>query len=75
MNGVQKTIYHPNNLWFKEGTYQKRTDREVESINIYSEKNNRVAIFSRSTGKFITFCKPTLNEMENLNQTGNFGGI
>ncbi len=74
MDAVEEIVYDPNSLWFEEATYQGGTDREVESINIYSEKHNRIAVFLRSTGEFITFCEPTLNELEDLSQTANFGG-
>nr|QUS63772.1 hypothetical protein [Haslea silbo] len=74
MDTVEEIVYDPNNLWFEEGTYQGGTDRELESINIYNEKHNRIAVFLRSTGKFITVCESTLDELEDLSQTGNFGG-
>ena len=74
MNAVEEIVYDPNSLWFEKGTYQGGTDREVESINIYNEKHNRIAVFLRSTGEFITFCEPTLDELGDLSQTENFGG-
>jgi len=73
MDVVEEMVYDPNSLWFEEGTYQGGTDRKVESINIYNEKHNRIAVFMRSTGEFITFCEPTLDELEDLSQTANFG--
>ena len=70
MNAVEEIVYDPNSLWFEtnslwfeKGTYQGGTDREVESINIYNEKHNRIAVFLRSTGEFRTFCEPTLNQL------------
>lgn len=74
MDVVEEIVYDPNSLWFEEATYQAGTDRELKSINIYNEKHNRIAVFLRSTGEFITFCEPTLNELEDLIQTANFGG-
>lgn len=74
MDVVEEIVYDLNTLWFEEATYQGGTDREVESINLYSEKHNRIAVFLRSTGEFITFCEPTLDELEDLSQTANFGG-
>lgn len=74
MDVVEEIVYDPNTLWFEEATYQGGTDREVESINLYSEKHNRIAVFLRSTGEFITFCEPTLDELEDLSQAANFGG-
>ena len=38
---------------FEDGRYEGGTTREVESINIYNEEANRVAIFNRSTGEFV----------------------
>lgn len=74
MHVVEEIVYDQNSVWFEEGTYQGGTDRELESINIYNEEHNRIAVFLRSTGEFITFCEPTLNELEDLSQTTNFGG-
>jgi hypothetical protein len=74
MNVVEEIVYDPNTLWFEEATYQGGTDRELESINLYSEEHNRVVVFLRSTGEFISFCEPSLNEVEDLSRTENFGG-
>jgi len=74
MDAVEEMVYDPNTLWFEEATYQGGTDRELESINLYSEKHNRIAVFLRSIGEFITFCEPILEELEDLSQTANFGG-
>jgi hypothetical protein len=74
MDVVEEIVEDPTSLWFEEGTYQAGTDRELESINIYNEKHNRIAVFLRSIGEFITFCEPTLGELENLSQTANFAG-
>ena len=74
MDVVEKIVEDPNSIWFEEGTYQGGTTREVESINIYNEEDNRIAIFKRSIGEFITFCEPTPDELENLKATDNFGG-
>ena len=74
MHVVEEIVYDQNSVWFEEGTYQGGTDRELESINIYNEEHNRIAVFLRSTGEFITFCEPTLNELEDLSQTTNFKG-
>lgn len=68
INAVEEIVYDPNSLWFEKRTYQGGTDREVESINIYNEKHNRIAVFLRSTSEFITFCEPTLDELEDLSQ-------
>ena len=74
MDVVEEIVENPNSIWFEDGTYQGGTNRQVESINIYNEEENRIAIFKRSTGEFMTFCEPTDNERENLLETGNFGG-
>ena len=71
---VEEIVKNPNSIWFEDGTYQGGTNREVESINIYNEEENRIAIFKPSTGEFITFCEPTDDEREDLLETGNFGG-
>ena len=59
---------------FKHGTYQGGTNRKVDSINVYNEEKNRLAIFKQSTGEFITFCEPNGDEHDELLETGNFGG-
>ena len=74
MDTVEEIVENPNSIWFEEGTYQGGTSREVESINIYNEEENRIAIFKRSTGEFITFCEPDEDEQNDLIKTGNFGG-
>lgn len=74
MDAVKEIVYDPNSLWFEEGTYQRGRDQEVESINIYNERHNRIAVFMRSTNEFITFCEPSLDELEDLSQITNFGG-
>ena len=63
-----------NSLWFEKGTYQGNTTRELESINVYNDEYNRIAIFNRLTGEFVTFCEPNKIEYEDLMETGNFGG-
>ena len=74
MDGVEEIVENPNSIWFEEGTYLSGTNREVKSINIYNEEQNRIAIFKRSTGEFITFCEPNKVDREDLLETGNFGG-
>ena len=74
MSGVEEVVENPNSIWFEESFYQGGTSREVEFINIFNEEENRVAIFKRSTGEFITFCEPDEDEIEDLVETGNFGG-
>nr|YP_010472364.1 hypothetical protein N4L43_pgp145 [Pleurosigma intermedium]UVG41975.1 hypothetical protein [Pleurosigma intermedium] len=74
MDVVEEIIENPNSIWFEDGTYQAGTNREVKSINIYNEEENRIAIFKRSTGEFMTFCEPNDDEREDLLETGNFGG-
>ena len=45
MDTVEEIVENPNSIWFEEGTYPGGTSREVESINIYNEEENRIAIF------------------------------
>ena len=73
MDAIEEIAEDPNSIWFEEGTYQGGTNREVKSINIYNKEENRVVIFKRSTGEFITFCEPKNDEREDLLETGNFG--
>jgi len=35
---------------------------------------NVIAVFKKSTGKFVTTCQPDLYEDNELLETGNFGG-
>ena len=74
MNVIEALIEDSNSVWFENGTYQGGTDRQVQSINLYNQEENRILIFKQSTGEFITFCEPTEAEGKNLLKTGNFGG-
>ena len=74
MDVVEGIVEDPNSIWYEEETYQGGTICEVDSINIYNEEANRIVIFERSTGQFITFCEPTLEELKDLRATDNFGG-
>lgn len=74
MDVVEEIVENPNSIWFEDGTYQGGTNREVESINIYNQEEDRIAIFKQSTGEFITFCESNDVEREDLLETGNFGG-
>ena len=74
MDVIEEIVENPNSIWFEAGMYQRDTTREIESINIYNEEQNRVIIFTRETGEFITFCQPDKFEVDDLMKTGNFGG-
>jgi len=74
MDIIEAIAEDPNSQWFEKGTYQADTNREIESINIYNEEANRVVVFKRSTGEFVTFCQPTSKEYDDLMETSNFGG-
>ena len=58
----------------KDGTYQGGTDREFEAIHIYDLDKKVIAVFKKSTGKFVTTCELTAKEDAELKATGNFGG-
>ena len=63
-----------NVRWFEDGTYQGGTDREFEAIHIYDLDKKVIAVFKKSTGKFVTTCELTAKEDAELKATGNFGG-
>jgi len=63
-----------NVRWFEDGTYQGGTDREFEAIHIYDLDKQVIAVFRKSTGKFVTTCELTEKEDAELKATGNFGG-
>ena len=63
-----------NVRWFEDGTYQGNTSREFEAIHIYDLDEQVIAVFNKSTGKFVTTCKLTTKEDAELKATGNFGG-
>jgi hypothetical protein len=63
-----------NVQWFEDGTYQGETDRGFEAIHIYDLDKQIIAVFKKSTGKFVTTCKLTAEEDAELKATGNFGG-
>lgn len=63
-----------NVQWFEDGTYQSGTDREFEAIHIYDLDKKVIAVFKKSTGKFVTTCQLDRDEHDELLETGNFGG-
>ena len=63
-----------NVQWFEDGTYQGGTDRGFEAIHIYDLDKRIIAVFKKSTGKFVTTCELTAKEDAELKATGNFGG-
>ena len=64
-----------NNVeWFEDGTYQGGTDRGFEAIHIYDLDKKVIAVFKKSTGKFVTTCQLDRDEHNELLKTGNFGG-
>lgn len=74
---MQSIVNMPNRdnvQWFEDGTYQGNTSREFEAIHIYDLNEQVIAVFQKSTGKFVTTCKLTPEEDAELKATGNFGG-
>ena len=63
-----------NVQWFENGTYQGGKDREFEAIHIYDLDKRVIAVFKKSTGKFVTTCELTAKEDAELKATRNFGG-
>ena len=59
---------------FEDGTYQRGTDREFEAIHIYDLDKQVIAVFKKSTGKFVTTCQLDRDEHNELLETHNFGG-
>ena len=49
-------------------------DREFGAIHIYDLDKKVIAVFKKSTGKFVTTCQLDRNEHDELLETGNFGG-
>lgn len=60
--------------WFVNGTFQNGTKRQFEAIHIYDPSNQIIAVFEKSTRKFVTTCQLTPEEAIELRATGNFGG-
>lgn len=73
MQSIVDMLNRDNVKWFEDGTYQGGTDREFEAIQIYDVKNRVIAVFNKSTGKFVTTCQLTDDEDTELKKTGNFG--
>lgn len=63
MDEVEKIVLDQNSRWFKDGTYQAVTNLELKTTKIYKKELNRIAIFLRSTGEFLTFCEPNFAEV------------
>ena len=53
--------------------YQGGTTREFEAVHLFDKDTNVIAVFKKSTGKFVTTCDLTCDEREELLKTGNFG--
>ena len=74
---MQSVVDMPNRdnvKWYENGTYQAGTDREFEAIHIYDLDKQVIAVFKKSTRKFVTTCQLTNKEDAELKATGNFGG-
>jgi hypothetical protein len=74
---MQSIVNMPNREgveWFEDGTYQGSTNRGFEAIHIYDPINRVIAVFKKSTGKFVTTCQLDKEEDTELKATGNFGG-
>ena len=64
-----------NNVrWFEDGMYQGGTDKGFEAIHIYDLDKKVIAVFKKSTGRFVTTCQLTIEEHNELLKTRNFGG-
>ena len=74
MKSIVEMPNRENVLWFEEGSYQGGTDREFEAVHIYDPDKRVIAVFKKSTGKFVTTCQLTEAEDAELKATGNFGG-
>lgn len=74
---MQSIVNMPNRdnvRWFENGTYQGNTSREFEAFHIYDLDEQVIAVFKKSTGKFVTTCQLDRDEHNELLKTGNFGG-
>lgn len=74
---MQSIVDMPNRdnvQWFEDGTYQGGTDRGFEAIHIYDLDKKVIAVFKKSTKKFVTTCQLDGDEHDELLETGNFGG-
>lgn len=74
---IRSIVNMPNRdnvQWFEDGTYQGGTDRGFEAIHIYDLDKKVIAVFRKSTGKFVTTCQLLDPEHDELINTGNFGG-
>jgi hypothetical protein len=74
MRSIVNMPNRDNVEWFENGTYQGGTDRGFEAIHIYDLDKQIIAVFEKSTGKFVTTCQLDRDEHNELQATGNFGG-
>ena len=74
MRSIVNMPNRDNIRWFEDGIYQGGTDREFKAIHIYDLDKRVIAVFKKSTGKFVTTCQLTEKEDAELKATGNFGG-
>lgn len=63
-----------NVQWIINGTYQVDSKRGFEAIHIYDPSTQIIAVFEKSTSRFVTTCQLTDLEVDDLKATGNFGG-
>jgi hypothetical protein len=51
-----------NVIWFENVCIRLVPKGEFEAINIYDSDKNIIAVFKKSTGKFVTTCRLYSNE-------------
>lgn len=74
MRSVADMPNQKNVKWFDDGTYLGGTDREFPAVHIYDLDKQIIAVFKKSTGKFVSSCQLADPEHDKLMETGNFGG-
>jgi hypothetical protein len=75
MRSIVNMPNRANVRWFEDGMYQGGTDHEFEAIHIYNLDKQVIAVFKKSTGKFVTTCQFSREEDTELKATENFGGV
>ena len=74
MQSIASMPNRKNIQWFDKGTYQGGTKHGYPAVHIYDKGKQVIAVFKKSTGQFVTTCRLTPAEEQELFKTGNFGG-
>jgi len=74
MRSIADMPNRKNVQWFDDDIYQDGTERGYSAVHIYDLEKRVIAIFKKSTGKFVTTCQLNREKDNELLRIGNLGG-